>query len=46
MLWQVNGVDVAGLNRPDVVQLLRESHDTVTLVVSRQEVMEEKENRR
>ena len=40
---QVNGVEVAGMSRPEVVQLLRESHDTVTLVVSRQEVVEEEE---
>ena len=38
---QVNGVDVAGLGRPDVVQLLRDSQDTVILVISRQEVDDE-----
>ena len=40
---QVNGHDVVGMSRPEVVQLLRESLDSVTLVVSRQEVEEEEQ---
>lgn len=40
---QVNGVDVCSLSRPEVVQLLKESHDSVTLVISRQEVEEEQD---
>lgn len=41
MYVQVNGVDVAGLSRPDVVQLLRDSQDTATLIISRQEMEDE-----
>lgn len=40
---QVNGIDVAGMSRPEVVQLLRESLDSVSLIISRQEVDEEQQ---
>ncbi len=36
-------MDVSGLGRPEVVQLLREAKDSVTIVISRQEVVEEEE---
>ncbi len=39
----MNGVEIAGMNRPEVVQMLRDSKDSVTLLVSRQEVVEEQE---
>ena len=38
---QVDGVDVSGMSRQDVVKLLRDATDSVTLVISRQEVIEE-----
>lgn len=40
---QVNDTDVSGLSRPEVVQLLRNAKESVTLVISRQEVVEEQE---
>lgn len=43
---QVNNVDVVGLGRPEVVQRLRDSTETVTLLVSRQEVVEEQQRER
>ena len=38
---QVGGVTVVGLERSEVVQLLREAMETVTILVSRQEVVED-----
>ena len=42
-LLSVNGVDVQGMRRPEVVQLLRDAESKVTLVVSRQEAVEEQD---
>ena len=39
----VNGVDVQEMRRPEVVRLLRETQGKVSLVVSRQEAVEEQE---
>ena len=39
----MNGVDVCGLSRPEVVQLLKSAQETVTLVISRQEEVEEQD---
>jgi len=43
-MLQVNGVDVVGLGRGEVVQLLREAMEKVELLISRQEVVEEQMN--
>lgn len=42
-LLSVNGIDVQGMRRPEVVSLLRDTEGKVTLVVSRQEAVEEQE---
>ena len=39
----MNGEDIQGMRRPEVVRLLREAQGRVTLVVSRQEAVEEQE---
>ena len=40
-LLSVNGVDIQGMRRPEVVRLLREAQGRVSLVVSRQVAVEE-----
>ena len=42
-LLSVNGVDIQEMRRPEVVKLLREVQGKVSLVVSRQEAVEEQE---
>ena len=42
-LLSVNGVDIQGMRRPEVVSLLRDAEGVVVLVVSRQEAVEEQE---
>ena len=41
--WQVEGKPADNLTQPEVVQLLRQSEGSVTVLISRQEVIEKRE---